>query len=316
MTHTAEQGQDFEQCLDWIRARAANRREGLFGPKSAMWLVMREMAAPFGAIGAVLLQVAHPAIAAAGAHGSRFQGDFRGRTQRTFNAMYEIIFGDLDSAMKTIERIHHIHARVKGEAKDGSGQRYSGTDPDLLFWVLATLIDSSVKMYDLVIRPLSSRDREDYYQDMKTFGVAMGIPPGFMPEDWTAFETYFEGMVNGEKLRIGPTGRRIADFIRHSAAAKYTSTAALAAGLMPPRWREAYGLPWGKWDVFRFERTIAAMRFAIHRMPLSMRFCPAYHQALVRTAGAPKESKTLVTRAVTWSCGLLNLPFVLPAQAA
>ena len=66
--------------------------------------------------------------------------------------MYEIIFGDLATAYATIERIHRIHSRVRSDSPE---QPYRASDPNLLFWVLATLIDASVRTYELVVQPLS-----------------------------------------------------------------------------------------------------------------------------------------------------------------
>src|SRR5437867_12410271 len=116
----------FEECLEWVLSRADTQTAGLYGPMSAMWLIMRENMTTLGGLSAVLLQLTHPAIAAAGAHGSRMRGDLNGRTRRTFAAMYEIIFGDLATASATIERIHRIHSRVRS---DSSEQPYRASDP-------------------------------------------------------------------------------------------------------------------------------------------------------------------------------------------
>jgi len=159
---------------------------GLFGPASAMWMIMRENMATLGGLSAVLLQLVHPAIAAAVAHSSRARKDPGGRIRRTFAAMYEIIFGDFAMARDTVERIHRIHSRIAGR---GEGQSWQATDPSLLFWVLATLIDSSIRTYELIVGPLSIRDRRDYYVDMRVFGATMGIPYTHMPETWEDFET-------------------------------------------------------------------------------------------------------------------------------
>jgi uncharacterized protein (DUF2236 family) len=159
----------------------------------------------------------------------------------------------------------------------------------LLFWVLATLIDSSVRVYELLVAPLC---RDDYFQDMKTFGVAMGIPPEYMPETWAAFVRYFEAVLAGDSLRVGQVGQRLGRFIVTNPLARFTLSGILAGGMLPERWRREYGLPWGGWENFCFRRGIAGVRFLLKRMPASMRFCPAYHQAMVRTGGAPRAAKT------------------------
>jgi uncharacterized protein (DUF2236 family) len=277
-----------------------------------MWMIMREMSVPFGSLSAVLLQVAHPAIAAAGRHSSCLETDLRGRITRTFSAIYQIIFGDLDTALETIDRLHSLHLKIRGSEREGRKEtQYSATDPGLLFWVLATLIDSSVRVYELVVAPLSLQDRNDYFQDMKTFGVAMGIPPEYMPGNWPAFVRYFEAMLTGDRLRLGQAGHRLGRFIVKNPLARFTLAGIFLGGLLPERWRREYGLPWGGWEKLCFQRVVACVRFLLKRMPPSMRFCPAYHQAMLRTGCAPRESKTAGTRMITRFCEMLNLPFCL-----
>lgn len=299
----------FEASRNWILSRACSQRDGIFGPKSAMWMIMREMIVPLGSLSAVLLQVAHPAIAAAGKHSSSVETDFRGRVKRTFTAIYEIIFGDLDTAFETIDRLRSLHLKIRGSGNEGGREaKYGATDPSLLFWVLATLIDSSVRTYELVVEPLSPSDREDYFQDMKTFGVAMGIPPEYIPESWAAFVRYFETVLAGDSLRVGQVGQRLGRFIVTNPLARFTLAGILAGGMLPERWRREYGLPWEGWEKFCFRHSIASVRFFLRRMPASIRFCPAYHQAMGR---ASLEAKTAGTHMIARLCEILNLPFCL-----
>ena len=302
----------FEDCLAWARSRRDMGNEGLYGPMSAMWMIMRENMATLGGLSAVLMQLTHPAIAAAGAHGSRMRSDPGGRIRRTFAAMYEIIFGDLHTASNTAERIHRIHAHIRGEFEE---QAYRATDPALQFWVLATLIDASIRTYEVIVEPLSLHDREDYYEDMRLFGAAMGIPMSAMPRTWQEFEVYFDGMLNGDQLRVGDAGLKFAQFIMGNRVACWTGSASMVAGMLPPRWREAYGLKWGIKERHRFGLTIRVLRFAHRLMPASVRYCPAYHQAMLRLSAAPSESKTFGTGAMIRISRLLHLPWALEPEA-
>ncbi|HLJ49138.1 MAG TPA: oxygenase MpaB family protein [Bryobacteraceae bacterium] len=259
-------------------------------------------------LSAVLLQLTHPAIASAGAHGSRMQGDLTGRVRRTFASMYEIIFGDWETAAAAILRIRRIHERVRN---DSPQHTYRATDPSLLFWVLATLIDSSIRIYELVARPLSQRDREDYYADMKLFGAAMGIPPDFMPQSWDDFQRYFEAMINGSELVVSSAGRKIAGFLMGSRIARVTWSAAVVTGMLPARWREAYELPWGPKEQRRYAIAIRVLRIARSLGPAWLFFCPAYHQALQGLIAAPRESRALPTRMFIRFSILLRLPWAL-----
>ena len=146
---------------------------------------------------------------------------------------------------------------------------------------------------------------------MRVFGAAMGIPPDFMPQTWDGFVRYFEGMLNCDQLRMGESGRKLAQFILGSAAARWSGSAALVTGMLPQRWRDAYGLPWGPSEQRRFSWIMGILRFAHKRMPASIRYCRAYHQGLVRVGAAPRESKTFAATAITWVSRLLRLPGAL-----
>jgi uncharacterized protein (DUF2236 family) len=54
-----------ERELNQVRAAAAGRLSGVFGPRSVTWQIDRESAIFLGAGRALLLQLAHPWVAAA-----------------------------------------------------------------------------------------------------------------------------------------------------------------------------------------------------------------------------------------------------------
>ena len=100
----------WENCVAHAVARApADPAEGLFGPESALWQVAREVALPIYGMRAVVLQIAHPAVAAAGSQHSGFKQAFLPRTIRTFSSMYAVMFGDRDMATSAARRAHRIH---------------------------------------------------------------------------------------------------------------------------------------------------------------------------------------------------------------
>src|SRR3954451_2829453 len=86
--------EDLERELDLGRCIGTNSRDGIFGPRSAIWRVDREAATFLGAGRALLLQLAHPWIAAAIAQHSRTLSDPIGRFHRTFGTVFNLVFGD------------------------------------------------------------------------------------------------------------------------------------------------------------------------------------------------------------------------------
>ena len=76
--------EDLERELREIEAEAPGRIEGIFGPASLTWRVHREAAIFLGAGRALLLQLAHPYVAAAIAEHSRALADPIGRFHRSY----------------------------------------------------------------------------------------------------------------------------------------------------------------------------------------------------------------------------------------
>src|SRR5436305_11494123 len=106
------------------------------------WRVDREAMVLLGSGSrALLLQVAHPLVAAAVAAHSRYRSDPLGRLRDTLDAIYSFAFADTQRALGVVQSINGLHAHVQGRAP--SGEPYSALDSHLLLWVYATLIDSS-----------------------------------------------------------------------------------------------------------------------------------------------------------------------------
>src|SRR5205085_12117466 len=111
---------------------------------------------------AILLQLAHPLMAAAVARHSSFRSGPAAAAKRlhhTVRAMLDLTFGDDAARTRAVTAIRAIHDRVHGTLSRAvgpfpQGTPYSAHDPDLLLWVHVTLLDSVVLAYDTFVRPL------------------------------------------------------------------------------------------------------------------------------------------------------------------
>src|SRR5687767_4685199 len=93
---------------------------GLFGPGSMVWTIDREVAVLLGSGSrALLLQVAHPLVAAAVANHSRYRSDPLGRLRDTLDAIYAFAFEDLPRVHHVVEGVNRLHSAVRGSAPDG-----------------------------------------------------------------------------------------------------------------------------------------------------------------------------------------------------
>src|SRR5215472_6662488 len=82
-----------EEQLEFIRVRSASSLAGVFGPSSVTWRMNREAILFLAAGRALLLQLAHPWVAAAVAEHSRALTDPVARFHRTFKVVFTMVFG-------------------------------------------------------------------------------------------------------------------------------------------------------------------------------------------------------------------------------
>jgi uncharacterized protein (DUF2236 family) len=236
---------------------------GLFGPTSLAWRLNAETPLLLGGGRALLMQIAHPMVAAGVADHSDFTNEPFDRLWRTVDTALTVIFGDDARWRAAVARVDAIHRRVRGE-RDGAA--YSALDPELLLWVHATLVDSSIAAYESFVRPLPYPVRERYYLEMRRMGSAFGIPDDLHPPSYAAFRSYVDGMV--ATIEIGDESRAVARLVLTPSAPVVLAPVLLAGGLasvglLPPRIRDGLGLWWngGAATAFgAFAATVRVMR--------------------------------------------------------
>jgi uncharacterized protein (DUF2236 family) len=239
---------------------------GLYGPGSEAWRLNREAMLLLGAgPRALLMQIAHPAVAAGVDEHSDFRTDPWGRLAATLRSYLTIVYGSSAAARAEIRRLNALHRGIVGAG-------YSARDPELSMWVHATLVDSTIVAYDAWIEPLSRARRATFYLETRPIGRAFGVPDGRLPADLDGFEAYLEAMLAPDgPVRVSRTARDLAEVILHPPlgplarslaqrpgagsgpaaalaripAAAYDWTLWPAIGLLPPSIRAGYGLPWG-----------------------------------------------------------------------
>src|SRR3954447_10791210 len=182
----------------------------MFGPGSLTWRINGESVLLLGGGRALILQVAHPGVAAGVAQFSNYRVEPWKRLYRTLDTTLNIVFGDRETSAAASARLRRIHERVNGT--DDRDEPYGALDPELLLWVHATLIDTSLTIYERYVRPLSPSELDAYYEEMKALGEAYSIPRDSMPPDYAAFRSYWASMLDGG-LRITNTTHDVADAV-------------------------------------------------------------------------------------------------------
>jgi uncharacterized protein (DUF2236 family) len=223
----------------------------LFDPRSVFWKVNREIASSFAAPRAVLMQIAHPLVAAGVAEHSQFRKHRLARLYRTSLAAAAITFGTRDFALRAVESINRKHERVHGVLKTHAGVFPAGTpydanDPELKLWVLSTITDSTLLVYDLFVSRLPLSDREAYYDDSLKVAELFGIPESITPPTYRDFQIYFDRMLAGDVIRVSDDARDIARalFARTPSGMLLFLGSAVSIALLPERLREEFGFHW------------------------------------------------------------------------
>jgi uncharacterized protein (DUF2236 family) len=268
--------------------------QGLFGPDSVTWRVNREGVLLVGGGAALILQLAHPLVAAGVSQHSNYREDPWGRLYRTLDLTTKIVFGSTATAEEASARIRHTHGRVRGKSSEAGGAFPAGTAYDartheLVMWVHATLIHTSLQVYQRYVKPLTIAEQRAYYEEQKLLGEQFGVPVEHQPAGYAEFNDYFGDMLASE--RIAPTDalHDVVDAVMHPevpfVARPIMEAMNLATvGLLPESLRQELGLPWGANRRRLFEASRVLLSTALPILPKLVREFPPARSADRRIA--------------------------------
>lgn len=278
---------------------------GLYGPDSEAWRLNREAMLLLGAgPRALLLQIAHPQVAAGVNDHSDFRADPWRRLAGTLRSYLTIVYGSTAAARAEIRRLNTLHRGITGPG-------YAARDPELSLWVHATLVDSTMAVADAWLEPLSRERRATYYAETLPIGKAFGVPDALLPPDVAAFDRYVAAMLSLDgPVRVSPIARELAGVILRPPlaplaallplptsaaraalarvpAATYAWTLWPSVGLLPPTVRDDYGLAWGARQRVVSAWLLAGFRAWRPLLPASFRQMPKALAADRRIGEAP-----------------------------
>src|SRR5690606_16196786 len=128
-------------------------------------------------------------------------------------------------AITTAARINRIHDHVFGHLDETAGPfpagaTYSAHDADLLSWVHTTLLDSMPRVYEQLVGPLASEQRDRYCAESAVMEPLLDIPSGMLPRSAAAVDAHIGDVLASGRLTVTDGSRAIG-----------------RAVLFPPRWR-------------------------------------------------------------------------------
>ncbi len=284
---------DLERLLREVKNSATGNSEGIFGPGSVSWKINRESALFLAAGRATLLQLAHPWVAAAIAEHSTTLHDPIRRFHQTCRVMFTIVFGTLDQALEAARQLHRRHSGIRGKMPQTSGpfaqgSEYYANDVAALRWVFATLVDSALLAYELVLPPLTAAERRQYYAQSRTTAAVFGIAREQLPSSLEEFRAYFESMLQSNTLVVSSAGRDIARELQSGAGTWLRPPfwyRTLTTHLLPSRLREEFHLPYNKREQRSAERALRWLPRLYSKLPAGARFVGPYLEALTQLNG-------------------------------
>jgi len=306
----------FDSQLKKLENQVTHPAKGFFGPTSMTWKIYREPGIVLGGLRALFLQIAHPAVAEGVHLFSNFHEEYIYRAHRTFTSMATFYYGDTTQALQTARRLFKMHSMIRGKVKRNINGQYlevpfCAKDPELLTWVLATLVDTSIEMYEKLHQPLSQLETEQFFEESKIIATLMGIPKEAYPKDLDDFYEYYYEMIESDQLCVTSTTLDLSKIILHPPYASHGFFRWIAGGFLPEKFAQAYQVVLTNREHKYLHQIIKVIRFVINKCPKFIRYAPPYHQAMHRIRKASGKSSMSLGGFYDWLGQTIDFPFVI-----
>lgn len=236
-----------------------SKKPTLQSPAQLLWRINREAVLLLAGPRALLMQIAHPAIAAGVAEHSTWQAQPIRRLLHTLWLTEQVALGSAKTARRAVQKIERKHQRVTGFYKAQNSEksiRYDATDSALKMWVLATLIDGSIYAYQRWIGVLSEQELQQYYLGWQRIARHFEIASEHFPADYPRFREYLSHMLASDELRIDKTAKALATALFDATRPFENIMRTFVASTLPNRLQQAYHLQgeagaarkWQKYD--------------------------------------------------------------------
>ncbi len=189
--------------------------DGYFPDDSVIRRIGNRSILMLGGPRALLLQAAHPLVAAGIVGHSRFDAEPWARLARTMTSLYTIVFGTRAEADHVGEIVQRVHAKVRGALREDvgvfpAGTPYAADDPELMLWVHGTLVDTGIAMHEAYLGPLSADDRAAFYREMSVVARVFGVPASVLPRTLVEFDVFRRELLAAGVLEVGADARTVA----------------------------------------------------------------------------------------------------------
>ena len=259
-------------------------------PGSTLWRASGDPRVLTAAGYALVMQVAHPTVAAGVREHSIYATDPWGRLVRTLDYTYSMVFGGPAVAEATGRRLREMHTQIRGVTPEG--RRYHALEPEAFAWVHATLIEATVTAHRRFGTQLSAAEIDSIYAEWLDLGRLIGLRERDLPSSWESFMAYFrqmeterlessdvvDGVIGALTKPKAPPVALLPDPLWRVARLPLGRLTSLATvGLLSSPLRAKLGLTWTPAQDLQLRALGAAARSCTALMPERMRVVgPAY----------------------------------------
>ncbi|MGX5695091.1 oxygenase MpaB family protein [Agromyces soli] len=197
-----------------------------------------------GGAAAILLQLAHPRVAAGVARHSDFASRPFDRLLGTLDYLYAVGFGEEPLIRAIAAEVDARHRPVHGRA-DASG-RYSAFDPAAQRWVASTLLAVALALHERVAGPLPEAEADAIVRCYGELGRRLQAGAAGWPQSRAEFDAWWAEHI--AELEVGDEARAVARAILAGRGLPVPVRPLLApvrlitAATLPTAIRSAYGL--------------------------------------------------------------------------
>ncbi len=254
---------------------------GLFGPESISWEVLGDVSSFVGGIRALMVQAAHPEVAAGVAEHSAYREDPLGRLSRTAYYVTSMTYGAIPETEKASEMVNRAHRGVSGISE--RGRPYSATSPEYGAWVHNTLTDSFLHAFEIFKRPMTEEEADRFVEEQSLIGARMGAAP--LPKTARELKSW---IITHPDIAESEAMREAIDFLKNPPLSRtelfgYQILQRAAATTIESQLQNTLGLRSSKLYLLLGKGLVRSLRWAL-------RFSPSWKAALLRS-GAEFDPK-------------------------
>jgi uncharacterized protein (DUF2236 family) len=220
--------------------------DGFYGPGSVTWRLAADLSAPVAGLRSVLMQALHPLAMAGVDQHSDWRRDPVGRLAATSAYTATVTYGDRASAARAAQRVRVVHEHVRG-VDAVTGRSYAASDPALLLWVHAALVDSVLAAVRLFGAAPEDAEADRFVGEMAVAAELVGVPREMIPDRVSALQEYIDGV--RPQLRCTPAAAQSMGYMLDPAgmgeeiAELWQDIREAAIAVLPGWARDMYGYP-------------------------------------------------------------------------